>query len=95
MEEEKFVELEEDFIVLAIPSTTMEVSITAKVWNDGEVIDVTRTLPFAEVRAAFNEAHAGYTPSTSVFVLNPDVNKSKLERLLSAYLKDVEEEDAD
>ena len=50
------VELSEEFIVLAIPATTVEVTISAKVWCDGEVVEVKRTMPFDEVRGAIKEA---------------------------------------
>jgi len=93
MDEKEYIDLEDEFIVLAIPSNTVEVDIVAKIWNDGVVMTVQRTLPFQEVRAAFEEAREGYTPSNAIFVLNKDFGKSKLERLLAKYLE--EEESAD
>ncbi|MBR1526317.1 MAG: hypothetical protein IJ640_06620 [Prevotella sp.] len=90
MGEKEYVELENDFIVLAVPSATVEVEITAKVWNGEEVIKVSRVMPFEEVREAFAEAHDGYIPSDALFFLNPDIDKSKLERLLSKYLDEEE-----
>lgn len=35
MDDKEYIELENDFIVLGIPSATVEVEITAKVWNGG------------------------------------------------------------
>lgn len=90
MDEKEYVELENDFIVLAIPSATVEVEITAKVWNGEEIIKVSRVMPFEEVREAFAEAHDGYISSDALFFLNPDIDKSKLERLLSKYLDEGE-----
>lgn len=86
MDDKEYIELENDFIVLGIPSATVEVEITAKVWNGEEVIKVSRVMPFDEVREAFKEAHDGYIPSDAVFFLNPNIGRSKLEQLLSNYL---------
>ena len=52
--------------------------------------DLSRVMPFEEVREAFAEAHDGYIPSDALFFLNPDIDKSKLERLLSKYLDEEE-----
>ena len=55
MTENKSVELSESFIVLAIPSSTVEVTISAKVWNGDKVVEVRKTMPFSEVREAIKE----------------------------------------
>lgn len=90
MDDKEYIELDDDFIVLAVPSATVEVEIIAKVWNGQEIIKVSRTMPFEEVRKAFDEAHDGYIPSDALFFLNPDIGKSKLEKLLSKYLPEEE-----
>ena len=69
--EEEIVELEDEFIVLAIPKDTVEVTISAKVYHDGELQEVHRTMPPHEVREAFKEAETGYIPSDAVFSLTP------------------------
>lgn len=90
MEEKDFLELEEDFIVIAVPSHTVEVTITAKVFEDGELHTVQKTMDFDEVRRAFKEAHDGYIPSDAVFTLT-DIAKDKLAKLLEAYTTEEEE----
>lgn len=90
MDEKEYVELETEFIVLAIPQSTVEVTISAKVWDNSKVTTVERTMPFNEVRDAFREAEEGYTPSNAVYVLNPDISKSKLELLIKKYLDRAE-----
>ncbi len=92
---EEVLRLDDEFIVIAIPKKTLEVNIEAKVWHNGEVITVARTMPFEEVREAFKEAEDGYMPSDAVFVLNPDYDKTKLEKLLSKYIGDEDTCDAD
>lgn len=94
--EERMVELDNEFIVIAVPASSLEVDISAKVWHKGEVIQVQRTMKFDEVKEAFEEAKNGYIPQDAVFVLNEDISKSKLERLVSRYLdKQPEDEPED
>lgn len=69
--EQEVIELENGFIVLAIPKNTVEVTISAKVYHNGELQDVYRTMDFQEVREAFKEAEQGYIPSDAVFTLTP------------------------
>lgn len=59
--------LEQNYIVLSLPSETVEVEITAKVYHDGELINVKKTLSIQEVREGFKEAEEGYVPSDAVF----------------------------
>ena len=69
--EEEIIELENDFIVLAIPKDTVEVTISAKVYRNGKLQDVRRTMPPQEVQEAFQEAKQGYIPSDAIFTLTP------------------------
>lgn len=95
MTENKSVELSESFIVLAIPSSTVEVTISAKVWNGDKVVEVQKTMPFSEVREAIKEAEEGYIPSDALFVLNTDVSKSEIEKLVQSYLDRAEDSGED
>ena len=81
------VALENDYIVLEIPASTLEVKITAKVWHEGEVIEVTRTMSFEEVKEAFKEAEEGYMPSDAVFTLT-EKGRMAAERLGNEVLAD-------
>lgn len=69
--DQEIIELENEFIVLAVPKSTVEVTISAKVYRDGKLQDVHRTMGFDEVREAFKEAEQGYIPSDAVFSLTP------------------------
>ena len=95
MTENKSVELSESFIVLAIPSSTVEVTISAKVWNGDKVVEVQKTMPFSEVREAIKEAEEGDIPSDALFVLNTDVSKSEIEKLVQSYLDRAEDSGED
>lgn len=57
------IELEEEFVVLSIPSSTVELTIGAKIYNDGQIIDVYRKLSIEEVREAIEEAKENYIPN--------------------------------
>lgn len=85
-EDEEIVELESSYIALEIPSSTLEVEITAKVWLDGEMKEARRKMSFDEVREAIKEAEIGYIPSDATFTLTEkgkelfeDVKNGKIE----------------
>lgn len=59
--------LEENYIVLSLPTETVEIEIIAKVYHDGELINVKKTLSIQEVRDAFKEAEEGYIPLDAEF----------------------------
>ena len=88
--DKKELELENDFIVLAIPVNTVDLEIRAKVMIDGELVPVMRTMRLDEIREAFKEAEHGYIPSDAVFSLTP-LGELELERLKEKY----KEEDYD
>ena len=90
MDEPKVLELENDFIVLAIPANTVDLELRAKIMLYGELVPVSRTMRLEELREAFKEAEHGYIPSDSVFSLTP-LGELELERLKEKY----KEEDYD
>lgn len=59
--------LEENYIVLSLPTETVEIEIIAKVYHDGELINVKKTLSIQEVRDGFKEAEEGYIPLDAEF----------------------------
>lgn len=90
MEENNIIELEEDYIVLSIPVNTLEVSISAKVWHDGRVVEVSKVMDLDTVREMFKEAQNGYFPENAVFTLT-DKGKAYLEELKRRQLVEMEE----
>lgn len=90
MEEKKTIELENDFIVLAVPADAVEVEINATVYLDGALQKVTRKMSFHEVRAAIKEANDGYIPSDAVFSLAP-MGEDKITALVKKYMDKTEE----
>ena len=91
MEPEQIVELENSFIVLAVPSDTVEVEITATVYMDGKLQKVKRTMGFGEVREAMKEAEDGYIPSDAVFTLAP-MGEEKITEIVRKYKERMNED---
>ena len=85
----KFLDLEQEFIVLAIPRETVDLEIRAKVYRHGELLDVRKQFDLIEIQDAVNEAQQGYTPSDAVFSIAP-VGREKMEELLERYMEYVE-----
>jgi hypothetical protein len=90
-QKENEITLNEQFMVLAVPERTLEVVITAKVWNNGDVIEVSKTMSYEEVRVAFNDADRNYIPEDAIFTLT-DIGKEELARLKAEQLAKFNEE---
>ena len=84
------INLDQEFIVLAIPDDTVEVDITAKIYINHELHEVTTHMDFPEVRAAIREAQQGYIPSDALFCLAP-APKEKMKKLLDKYTVDEDD----
>ena len=84
------VELEEEFIVLAVPADTVEIEIKSKFYFDGEICEAYKTIGFPEVRQMFQEARDGYIPSNAVFSIRK-MGKDKVEELVRKYIGEDDE----
>lgn len=91
MDDTEYMTLEEDFIVLAVPTDTVSVDIIATIYIDGGLQTVTKTMGFAEVRDAFKEANDGYMPSDALFSLRP-MGEEKVTALVKKYLDREDDE---
>ena len=90
MEEKEIIELDSGFIVLTVPSDTVEVEITATVYMNGKLQKVKRTMEFPEVREAMQEAEDGYIPSDAVFSLTP-LPEEKITEIVKRYMERTED----
>ena len=90
LDDNTYMQLSEEFIVLAIPDDTVEVDITAKIYVDHELHEVTKHMDFPEVRAAIREARQGYMPSDALFCLRK-TGQDKVRELLDRYIRDEED----
>lgn len=86
----EMIKCKQEFIVLAIPSSTVEVEIEATIWQDGKSVKVGRTLGFEEVRAAIKDAQECYWPSDTVLALT-DLGRAELESLKERYRHEEDE----
>ena len=77
---EKEVELQEHRAMIYIPENAVEVVLSVKVYHDGELINVSRTIGISEIREAFRKADDGYIDDDDRFVLT-DKGKEYLERM--------------
>ena len=77
------VELNEKWAVISLPEDAVEVEISAKVYMNGEIVNIGKTLNMRNVRTAFQEAEGWYIPSDAVFHLT-DKGREYVEGLLNA-----------
>lgn len=69
------IELNEKYAIIALPEDAAEVEIKAKVYVNGEIVEVGKTLNMKELREAFQEAENWYIPSEAVFQLTDEGRK--------------------
>lgn len=79
---EMYTEVEEAYAVIEIPVNTIGLTITAKIWQEdsSEVVTVSKTLLFKEVKHAIEEADKNYIPDDATFVTT-DAGREYLENL--------------
>lgn len=75
MDEIPEVLLDEKNIVISLPEDTVEVTISARVWQGGELITVERKMGPREVREAFNDADENYLDPNTTFSLTNKVRE--------------------
>lgn len=92
LSDKDYMTLDEEFIALAIPDDTVEIDITAKIYFNHELHEVTKHMDFPEVRAAIREAKKGYIPSNALFCLRK-TGRDKIEDLLDRYMNEENGED--
>ena len=92
MDNQNGINLEERYIVMSIPKDTVEVEITAKVWHNKEVLSVSKTMDFDEVRAMFEEAEHGYFPEDAIFTLT-GLGKEMMEKMKAEQIARMESEE--
>lgn len=63
------IELVSHRAMLEVPNNAVEARMLIKVFQDGELIEVSRTLDMDEIREAFRKADDGYIDDDDRFVL--------------------------
>ena len=81
-EENKIVEentesmlLEEEYAVVSIPTNTVELTIGAKIYIDGELKEAHKIMNMQDIRKAVSEAEEFYIPEDAVFTLTDEGRK--------------------
>ena len=75
-EEKEIVELDNAWAIIEIPETCVELTLQCKVYLNGELQTVMRTMSMKEIKEAFAECQAaeecGYIPPNAVFTLTEE-----------------------
>ena len=69
MDDKKYIELNEHRAIIGLPENTVELTITAKVFEGGELETVSMTYSMSQVRDMFEKADRGYIDDEDTFVL--------------------------
>ena len=69
MEEDNSIELTEHRAIMYLPENSVEVTVTAKVFENGELQMVSKTYGMQEIREMFRKADDGYIDEDDTFVL--------------------------
>lgn len=68
-EDQESIELMEHRAMIELPEDAVEAQIKVKVFHDGEIVDVVKTLKMSDLRTAFRKADDGYIDDEDTFVL--------------------------
>lgn len=68
-DEEEMIELQEHRAIVTLPENSVSVEIQAKVYQDGELVNVSKTLSMEDIRTAFRKADDGYIDEDDRFVI--------------------------
>ena len=77
---ENEIELNEKRAMIYLPENAVDITINCKVYEDGNIVEVSKQLRLSEIQAAFIDADQNYIEDDDVFVLT-DSEKQRLARL--------------
>ena len=69
MDEKEYVDLQEHRAMLYLPENAVEITVHAKVYHDGELIEVSNVYGISEIREAFRKADDGYIDEDDKFFI--------------------------
>ncbi len=69
MEEKKYIELTEHRAMITLPEDSLEVEINCKIFHEGDIQEVSKTMNMQEIREAFRKADDGYIDEDDTFVI--------------------------
>ena len=68
-EREETIELQEHRAMINLPENTVDLIVIAKVYHDGELVQVRKQYGISDIRAMFQKADDGYVDENDQFVL--------------------------
>ena len=77
---ENEIELNEKRAMIYLPENAVDITINCKVYEDGNIVEVSKQLKLSEIQSAFMDAEQNYIEDDDVFVLT-DSEKQRLARL--------------
>ena len=80
-EERKEIELQSHRAMIEIPENALEIEMICKVYEEGRIIEVKRTLDMSDIREACRKADEGYIDDDDRFELT-DKGRAWLEELM-------------
>lgn len=69
MEEKGYIELQEHRAMMYLPENAVEVTMAAKVFENGELQTVSKTYNMSQIREMFRKADDGYVDDDDMFTL--------------------------
>lgn len=69
MDDKDYVELKEHRAIVCLPENTVELTVTAKVFEGGELQTVSLTYSMSQVREMFEKADKGYIDDDDRFMI--------------------------
>ncbi len=68
-DDKKEIELSEKMAMIYLPENAVEVECNCTVYNNGELVKVTKTLKMSDIQAAFLDAEENYIDDNTRFVV--------------------------
>lgn len=67
--------LEEEYAIVSIPINTVELTIGAKIYIDGELKEAHKIMNMKDIKKAVSEAEEFYIPEDAIFTLTDEGRK--------------------
>ena len=80
VDDKQYIELDEHLAIIGLPEETVEVTIIAKVYRDGEIQEVEKVMSMVDTRKAFQLADDNYFDPDERYVLT-DAGRAFLEEM--------------
>lgn len=69
MEDKEMIEVQTHRAIIDFPESSVEIEIHAKIYSEGELIDVSKKYNLEDIREMFRKADEGYIDDDDTFVI--------------------------